>query len=129
LRDKVVVGTPDMVIDRLYELRDELGLDGILHEINDGRPVERTLLFPKAAARISAVWDVLGLRGTGSDMYTVDELFVPEAHAIYPLLQWPDAPRRKLGMPYRFGASSLYAAGFAAVGLGNARAMLDAFIS
>lgn len=36
LRDKVVVGTPDMVIDRLCELREELGLDGILTEMNCG---------------------------------------------------------------------------------------------
>ena len=45
LRDKVVVGTPDMVIDRLYELRDELGLDGILAEINCGSliPHERVM--------------------------------------------------------------------------------------
>ena len=36
LSDKVVVGTPDMVIDRLYQLREELGLDGILAEMNCG---------------------------------------------------------------------------------------------
>lgn len=36
LRDKVVVGTPDMVIDRLVELHEELGLDGILAEMNCG---------------------------------------------------------------------------------------------
>jgi len=45
LRDKVVVGTPDMVIDRLYGLRDELGLDGILAEMNCGSlvPHERVM--------------------------------------------------------------------------------------
>jgi alkanesulfonate monooxygenase SsuD/methylene tetrahydromethanopterin reductase-like flavin-dependent oxidoreductase (luciferase family) len=45
LRDKVVVGTPDMVIDRLVELREELGLDGILAEMNCGSllPHERVL--------------------------------------------------------------------------------------
>ncbi|MBV9824872.1 MAG: LLM class flavin-dependent oxidoreductase [Alphaproteobacteria bacterium] len=36
LRDKVVVGTPDMVIDRLSELDEELELDGILAEMNCG---------------------------------------------------------------------------------------------
>jgi alkanesulfonate monooxygenase SsuD/methylene tetrahydromethanopterin reductase-like flavin-dependent oxidoreductase (luciferase family) len=34
LRDKVVVGTPESVVDRLCALRDELGLDGILAEMN-----------------------------------------------------------------------------------------------
>jgi alkylation response protein AidB-like acyl-CoA dehydrogenase len=93
-----------------------------------GQPLERTLLFPKSSANIADVWNVLGLRGTGSDMYTLDELFVPDDHAILALLQWPDAARLKLAAPYRFGASSLYAAGFASVGLGNARGTLDTFL-
>jgi len=36
LREKVIVGTPAMVIDRLRILREELGLDGILAELNCG---------------------------------------------------------------------------------------------
>ena len=36
LRDKIVVGTPDMVIDRLRALQAELGLGGILAELNCG---------------------------------------------------------------------------------------------
>lgn len=45
LRDKVVVGTPDMVIDRLHGLREELGLAGILAEMNCGSlvPHERVM--------------------------------------------------------------------------------------
>jgi alkanesulfonate monooxygenase SsuD/methylene tetrahydromethanopterin reductase-like flavin-dependent oxidoreductase (luciferase family) len=35
-REKVVVGTPEMVRDRLLELKEELGLDGILAELNCG---------------------------------------------------------------------------------------------
>jgi alkanesulfonate monooxygenase SsuD/methylene tetrahydromethanopterin reductase-like flavin-dependent oxidoreductase (luciferase family) len=35
-RDKVVVGTPDTVTSRLKELQNELGLDGILAELNSG---------------------------------------------------------------------------------------------
>jgi alkanesulfonate monooxygenase SsuD/methylene tetrahydromethanopterin reductase-like flavin-dependent oxidoreductase (luciferase family) len=44
-RDKAIVGTPEMVADRLQELREELGLDGILAEINTGGsiPHERVL--------------------------------------------------------------------------------------
>src|SRR5437016_4837649 len=37
LRDKVVYGTPDTVIPRLEQLRDELGLTQLLYEINYGR--------------------------------------------------------------------------------------------
>ena len=61
LRDKVVVGTPDMVIDRLTELREELGLDGILAEMNCGSliPHERVmsslrLLCEKVMPRFSS---------------------------------------------------------------------------
>jgi alkanesulfonate monooxygenase SsuD/methylene tetrahydromethanopterin reductase-like flavin-dependent oxidoreductase (luciferase family) len=36
LRDKIVVGTPEMVIDRLRALQQELGLGGILAELNCG---------------------------------------------------------------------------------------------
>ena len=41
LRDKVIVGTPQMVIDRLRAVSDELGLDGILAELNCGGDVPR----------------------------------------------------------------------------------------
>jgi alkylation response protein AidB-like acyl-CoA dehydrogenase len=102
--------------------------DGTARLGDDGEPFERTLLFPKSAARIADVWHVLGLRGTGSDLYTLEDLFVPDAHTITPLLSWPDAARKKLARPYRFGASSLYAPGFAGVALGNARGMLDGFL-
>jgi len=45
LRDKVIVGTPEMVADRLHGLRDELGLNGILAELNCGGliPHERVM--------------------------------------------------------------------------------------
>lgn len=36
LRDKVVVGSPQRVADRLHQLREELGIDGILAELNFG---------------------------------------------------------------------------------------------
>lgn len=35
-REKVIVGTPDMVIARLQELREQVGLNGILAELNCG---------------------------------------------------------------------------------------------
>jgi len=94
----------------------------------DGKQLERTVVFPKSAATIAEVWNVIGLRGTGSDMYTLDELFVPREHTILALFQWPDPERIELGGPYRFAANNIYAAGFAAVGLGNARGALDDFL-
>jgi indole-3-acetate monooxygenase len=93
-----------------------------------GQPLDRTMIFPKAAACLSDVWRVLGLRGTGSDKYTLENEFIPQERTLTSLFRWPDAPRLKLPAPYRFGGSSLYASGFAMVGLGNARGMLDGFV-
>jgi alkanesulfonate monooxygenase SsuD/methylene tetrahydromethanopterin reductase-like flavin-dependent oxidoreductase (luciferase family) len=41
LRDKVIVGTPEMVVDRLSSISEELDLDGILAELNCGGQVPR----------------------------------------------------------------------------------------
>ncbi len=45
LRSKIIAGTPQQVVDRLSELREELGLSGILAEMNCGSqiPHERVL--------------------------------------------------------------------------------------
>jgi alkanesulfonate monooxygenase SsuD/methylene tetrahydromethanopterin reductase-like flavin-dependent oxidoreductase (luciferase family) len=39
LRDKIIVGTPEQVTDRLMGLKDELGLNGILAEMNCGTKI------------------------------------------------------------------------------------------
>ena len=45
LREKLIVGSPERVTDRLLELRDKIGLDGILCEMNCGTkiPHERVM--------------------------------------------------------------------------------------
>jgi len=105
-----------------------VGTDGSALVGDDGQPMDRTVLFPQAAAEITDVWRVLGLRGTGSDQYALDGLFVPQQHTIPAISRWPDAERLKLAAPYRFSVNGLYAPGFAAAALGNARGMLDAFV-
>jgi alkylation response protein AidB-like acyl-CoA dehydrogenase len=96
----------------------------VLHP--DGRPWERTMLFRRERAKIDDLWQVLGLRGTGSDNYTIKDLFVDDAHAV---TRESPAERKEPGLLYRFQAMQLYAGGFACVGLGTARAALDAFIA
>ena len=91
----------------------------------DGGAVYRTLLFPKARATTTEIWQVIGLRGTGSDRYTVDELFVPDTHTVR---RDPGAKRHEPGLLYAFSSSNLYSVGFAGVALGIARRTLDAFI-
>jgi alkylation response protein AidB-like acyl-CoA dehydrogenase len=92
----------------------------------DGRPWERTMLFRREEADIDGTWEVLGLRGTGSDAFTIRDLFVDDAHA---LTREFEPERREHGTLYTFQAMQLYAAGFSNVALGTARAMLDAVIA
>ena len=40
------------------------------------------MLFRREIATIKDVWQVVGLRGTGSDTYSVQDLFVDDAHTI-----------------------------------------------
>ena len=91
----------------------------------DGSPVIRTMLFPKASARMTDIWHVIGLRGTGSDHFSVEDLFVPERHTA----TRDDDTRREQGLLYRFSSLQLYAAGFAGVAMGIARSALDAFVA
>ena len=92
----------------------------------DGRPHTRTLLFPAASATVDAVWDTIGLTGTGSDDYEVADLFVPEA---YSFLRDHEPDRRESGPLYRIALTAFYGMTFASVALGIARATLDAFIA
>jgi len=90
----------------------------------NGRPVMRTLLFRKDKAKIHDIWNVLGLRGTGSNAYEVQELFVPEAYST-----WRDSPSDRRGdAPLsNIPLLTLYGIGFSGVATGIARASLDAF--
>jgi alkylation response protein AidB-like acyl-CoA dehydrogenase len=100
--------------------------DGTPRRHPDGAPVIRTLLFPAEQATITDAWDVMGLRGTGSDTYEVSDLFVPEEHTA---ARDEAAERREHGPLYCFSSGNLYASGFACVSLGLARALLDAYLA
>jgi alkylation response protein AidB-like acyl-CoA dehydrogenase len=98
--------------------------DGTPH-IRYGRPDDRTFLFRRAQAKITDDWHVLGLRGTGSDSYSVEDLFVPDDHApARDALQ----ERREKGPLYPIQSTLLYASGFCSVTLGVARRMLETYV-
>jgi len=86
----------------------------------EGSPEGLMLFFPASEAKIEDVWYVSGLRGTGSERYSVNELFVPEHRAI---LKRPPEP----GPLYCFGNNQVFSIGFASVAMGLARASLDSF--
>lgn len=108
----------------------------------EGRFIERTMIFPRASATVDEEsWDVMGLSGTGSDTYSVKDLFVPTAYSVIPRVtardqQLPDGvqpagpepERREQGILYRFSMQAIASAGLSSVAIGIARAILDAFI-
>ncbi|MDE0944134.1 MAG: acyl-CoA dehydrogenase [Alphaproteobacteria bacterium] len=99
--------------------------DGNLRLNHLGNPTLRTLLFPRAQATLHDVWNPIGLRGTASDSYSIEDIFVAEA---YTGTRDDQALRRKSGPLYAFPQQGLYAVGVAGVALGIAQSMLSAFI-
>jgi alkylation response protein AidB-like acyl-CoA dehydrogenase len=99
--------------------------DGTPRRKADGTPEIRTILFPAASATMHDVWDVIGLKGTGTDSYSVDDLFIPEKFAA--LRDEPSALREP-GPIYKIPTHYVFAMGFAATSLGLACAMLDSAI-
>lgn len=91
----------------------------------NGQTVQRTMLIPAAEVAWIDIWDTLGLRGTASDAFTLNDHFVRADHSITRNFEHEC---RETGPLYRMSAMSCYEVGFAGVSLGIARAALDAFI-
>jgi alkylation response protein AidB-like acyl-CoA dehydrogenase len=98
-----------------------VGADGQPQSNADGQPIEITALFPRSKATIHDVWQVVGLKGTGSDSYEVNDLFVPADEMI--TRDGADSLREPAPC-YRFPSTLTYAAGFASLMLGIARGAL-----
>jgi alkylation response protein AidB-like acyl-CoA dehydrogenase len=99
--------------------------DGTPRRRPGGAPEVRTILFPVGEATMHDVWNVIGLRGTGTDSYSVDNLFIPEKFAA--LRDEPTALREH-GPLYKIPSHLTFALGFSALSIGLARATLDAAI-
>jgi len=99
--------------------------DGTPRKKPNGAPDIRTILFPMSSATMYDVWDVIGLKGTGTDSYSVENLFIPEKFVAR--RDDPTAVREK-GSLYKLSTNIVFGMGFAATALGVARATLDAAI-
>jgi alkylation response protein AidB-like acyl-CoA dehydrogenase len=97
--------------------------DGSLLKDTNGALMERTMLVRQDQLTWISAWDVVGLRGTGSDTYTLTDVFVPDACTVRRDI---DAERRIDDPFFRFTTTNAYACGFAGVSMGIARSMLDA---
>jgi indole-3-acetate monooxygenase len=100
--------------------------DGTPRTKPDGSPELRTILFPMTSATMHDVWDVIGLKGTGTDSYSVDNLFVPEK---FSARRDELGAVRERGPLYKLSTNMVFSMGFAATALGVARATLDAAIA
>jgi len=99
--------------------------DGTRRMKPNGTPEIRTIVFPATKATMYDVWDVIGLLGTGTDSYSVENLFIPENFAA---LRDDFTALREKGLLYRITTYTMFGLGFAAISLGVARATLDAAV-
>ena len=88
-----------------------------------GRPCARCCSRPRGDPD---PLDTLGMRGTASDGYSVDDVFVPED---FTTTREDPSCAASAGPLYAFTMQGLYAVGVAGVALGIARAMLDEFVA
>ncbi len=100
--------------------------DGSPRRRPDGVAERRTLLFPAEHVTMKDVWHTIGLRGTGSDSFVVNDLFVPHEHSF---ARDNPAERHYQAPLYCFPQGSLYASGFGGVAMGIARSLLDDFVA
>jgi indole-3-acetate monooxygenase len=91
----------------------------------DGRTAARSMLIPVEDGTIVANWDVVGMRGTGSDDFVLDDVFVPEARVAQ--RRWIEQRGEPLYDP-RFMMMAAWAP-TAGVGTGLARGAVDALVA
>jgi alkylation response protein AidB-like acyl-CoA dehydrogenase len=91
--------------------------------LDDGQPEMRYCFVPRAQAQLLDTWQVRGMRGTGTNHFQVDDVFVPEDRTVKSVT----APLIEQGPLYRLPRTLVFASGDAAVALGTARSCLAAF--
>jgi alkylation response protein AidB-like acyl-CoA dehydrogenase len=92
--------------------------------LDDGQPEMRYCFVPRAEAQLLDTWQVRGMRGTGTNHFAVDDVFVPEDRTVKSVT----APLVEQGPLYRLPRTLVFASGDAAVALGTARSCLAAFM-
>lgn len=94
------------------------GDEPILEE--SGSPMWRLFLSPASSCKILDTWHTTGLRGTGSNDYTLEDAYVPDRLAIkHPAQSEPRSPLRYYSYP------GISVAMMSAVSLGVAQAALN----
>ncbi|CAN7734792.1 acyl-CoA dehydrogenase family protein [Variovorax sp. LjRoot290] len=100
-----------------------LGEDGKPEKLADGTLENRSMIFRAEQVSIADTWHTLGLRGTGSNEYSVKDVFVPAGLSASILTDVPIA-----GALFKFPVFCILGVGIAAVALGIARLAIDSLI-
>ena len=90
----------------------------------NGSPIMRTMLIPREQVNFEGVWNVMGLKGTGSDTYVATNVFVDDAHTTWRDSQ-PD--RTEFGPLYSVPLLTAYGIIFAGLALGVSRTLFEDF--
>ena len=99
--------------------------DGAPRLDESGHQQERTMLVPSQDVEWTDIWNTVGLRGTASDQFALNDHFVRADHSI---TREFDRECRESGPLYRMSNHTCYQIGFAGVACGIARGALDCFI-
>jgi alkylation response protein AidB-like acyl-CoA dehydrogenase len=91
----------------------------------DGKQQERTMLVRAQDVTWTDIWNTVGLRGTASDQFALDDCFVRADHSI---IRDFEKERRENGPLYRISTITCFQVGFAGVACGIARGALDCFV-
>jgi alkylation response protein AidB-like acyl-CoA dehydrogenase len=91
----------------------------------NGVAAERTMLVRAEDVEWTDIWNTVGLRGTASDQFALNDFFVRADHSI---TREFDRECRESGPLYRMGSGTCYQVGFAGVACGIARGALDCFV-
>jgi indole-3-acetate monooxygenase len=91
----------------------------------NGLQQERTMLVRTEDVAWTDIWNTVGLRGTASDQFALDDFFVRSDHSI---TREFERECRENGPLYRMGNGTCYQVGFAGVACGIARGALDYFV-
>ncbi len=89
----------------------------------DGKPELRFFFMPKTDVKVLDTWHTRGMRGTGTNHFELNDVFVPEERSVYTTKQ----TRISDGTRYRIPYTLVFAAGDGAVALAVARSCIEAF--
>ena len=91
---------------------------------DEGEPEMVMVYFPRESGQIIDTWHVLGMRGTGSNDVSVDDVFVPSARTC-PMMPEFEPGSHYQGPLYRFPLFGVVATSIPPVMLGIARNAID----